>query len=273
MVQHIVKVMVLGETGMLGHMAKAVMNNVKDIEVIPAPQKRITDYDSLVEYVSDVMESDADFIVNALGVVKPRIKDVGVNNLYLINSVLPAMLYTNRGDKKIIHISSDCVWDGNISPDLNYDFYSKPNATDDYGKSKALGEVGDCVLRTSIIGPELNGQKRGLLMNLLTADEIQGWDHHKWSGVTTLELTKYIMRRINEFTTHGFVQKKLHLVGSPPVTKYELAMLINVVFELNKDVKFVSNEQTVNRAFASHVSPPLVEQLIELKKWMDDYEY
>lgn len=272
MVQHITKVMVLGETGMLGHVLKKVMENAPDIELVPAPTKRIVDYDSLTEYVHDVVSSDAKYIINALGVVKPRVKDVGTNMLYMINSILPAVLYQNRGDKVTMQISSDCVWSGTLEKG-RYDALSTPDAMDDYGKSKALGETGDYIYRTSIIGPELNGQRRGLLMNLLTADKIQGWNHHKWSGVTTLQLAKQILRDIQHLENDGIVYSKYQLIASAPLTKYDLAVLINVVFNLNKEVEFVDAEPIVNRAFYSDTrQPTMAEQLIELKQFMKEHE-
>jgi dTDP-4-dehydrorhamnose reductase len=58
---------------------------------------------------------------------------------------------------RLIHISTDCVFDGAKG---SYQEDEPTNATDLYGRTKALGEVtgpGCLTLRTSIIGRELSG--------------------------------------------------------------------------------------------------------------------
>ena len=60
-----------------------------------------------------------------------------------------------KRDKKLIHFSTDCVFDGKKGNYLDDD---KPDEKGIYGKSKAMGEIiskNTLVIRTSIIGREL----------------------------------------------------------------------------------------------------------------------
>ena len=59
---------------------------------------------------------------------------------------------SNMINSKIMHFSTDCVFDGKKG---NYNEDYLPNANDIYGMSKALGELNynnSLTLRTSIIG-------------------------------------------------------------------------------------------------------------------------
>ena len=81
-----------------------------------------------------------------------------------INSLLPHQLLnlSKKYSARMIHISTDCVFSGKVG---NYSENELPDPVDYYGKSKLLGEFYDpkhLVIRTSIIGHELN-TKRGLL--------------------------------------------------------------------------------------------------------------
>ena len=84
---------------------------------------------------------------------------------------------------KLIHISTDCVFDGKHG---NYSEDDIPNPQDIYGLSKYFGEVksDNCLtIRTSVIGPELkksqglyewfmkqNGEIKGYKKNLFFQD-------------------------------------------------------------------------------------------------------
>ena len=103
-----------------------------------------------------------DLLINAIGITK-HIKNKK-KNIYLINSTFPhyAKKIANNNNCKFIQISTDCIFDGNKG---NYKELDKPNAIDDYGISKARGEIVDKInltVRTSTIGHEIE-TKNGLL--------------------------------------------------------------------------------------------------------------
>ncbi len=85
-----------------------------------------------------------------------------------MNALLPPRLLAmcKVAGARLIHISTDCVFDGTRGMYRESDF---ADATDLYGRSKYLGELHDpqaVTLRTSIIGPEL-GTAHGLVGGFL----------------------------------------------------------------------------------------------------------
>ena len=95
---------------------------------------------------------------------------------------------------KHIHFSTDCVFDGKTG---NYNEKSNRNAKDNYGKYKALAEKkiknNTLIIRTSIIGHEIEGKKLSLLEWFLNNKKtISGYNYAYFSGLTTLEISKVI---------------------------------------------------------------------------------
>ena len=82
----------------------------------------------------------------------------------------------------------------------NYNEMATPDASDNYGKTKSLGEVyqnNTLTLRTSKIGPCLKNQNEELLdWFLKQKGTIKGYKNAIWNGVTTLELAKSIKKAI-----------------------------------------------------------------------------
>ena len=104
-----------------------------------------------------------DYIINGVGVLNKFVDANPSDGIYL-NSVFPHFLADciKDSDTKLIHISTDCVFEGTKGCYTEQDI---PDATSYYGRSKALGEVVDdknLTIRTSIIGTELKKNGIGL---------------------------------------------------------------------------------------------------------------
>ena len=127
-------------------------------------------------------------IINCIGCI-PQ-KQYSDEQFTSINTRFPheLSLFCQANDYGLIHISTNCVFRG------IQDRYLETNecdATDLYGKSKALGEpLYGITLRASIIGLERTTAS-GLLAWFLKNYEckIQGYLIQYWNGLTTLELT------------------------------------------------------------------------------------
>ena len=180
-------------------------------------------------------------IINCVGLIPHRKKEQSNEKYVVLNALLPQILdeLCKQNGCKLIHISTDCVFDG----EKHFGTYTEdsvPNARDMYGRSKALGEMIDStVIRTSIIGEELNN-KYSLLewVKSNKGGEINGFTNQRWSGVTCLTVAK-IMEKI--------VSEKLYWNGvrnleSTDVTKYELVSLINAVYDLGIKINPVEAE-------------------------------
>jgi len=273
------KAVVLGDTGMLGGMLKRVME-VHGIKVEGISRK-----DGLLVNPSYCMASllnkipaleDADYIVNCIGAIKPVFNDKSrLNEAIYTNACFPHDLVewndTFNIGAKIIHITTDCVFDG---VDGYYTESSPHNALDNYGKSKSLGESEDCmVLRTSIIGPEWGGNKRSLIEWFLSekGKTTNGYTNHIWNGLTTLEFSTMIC----DIMLRDLHSKELYHLYSNDVNKFELLTFINDTLELGIEVSPTEAAQSCNRTLRTRMNlnsllEPLgmYKMLEQQAKWM-----
>ena len=170
-----------------------------------------------------------DVVVNCVGVIKQLaaakdpIASISINALY---PHLLARAARARG-ARTIHISTDCVFDGVTG---GYTEGVLTNATDLYGRTKALGEIGGpgaLTVRTSIIGRELSGTS-GLVEWFLsrrggTADGYRG---AIFSGFTTAALSTILLRVIAEQPA----LEGLYHVSAPAIDKLALLGRLNEAF-------------------------------------------
>jgi dTDP-4-dehydrorhamnose reductase len=237
------KITVVGSRGMAGHVivkyleqqghtVTSVDRSVLDIEHGDVDQF----FDSL----------DADFVVNAVGLLVKDCID-RPDRAITINAWWPQYCAhrLKNTTTKLIHLSTDCVFDGRRGNYFEADKHTETNA---YGRSKSFGEINnnkDITFRMSIIGPELkNGT--GLLNWVLTnkEHELPGWDNAWWNGITTLQLAKCIDRYINNPVITGVY----HLVNNDVrINKYDLLCKINAVYELGKKIVRTQGPKTVNK--------------------------
>jgi dTDP-4-dehydrorhamnose reductase len=241
--------LILGGDGMLGHQLMAVLGVRNEVRctlrrniAAYARHGRFShdnawfdvdarDQDRLLEIVG---EFRPEVIVNAVGVVKQRPEALDVIASLEINAVLPHRLAVlcKAAGARLVHVSTDCVFDGK---DGGYTEDSPPNATDLYGMSKRLGEVGDAdclTLRTSIVGLELS-RKTGLLEWFLAEQgPVRGFRKAVFSGLTTTELSRVIDRLIRE---HPQASGLWHVSGDP-IDKHTLLTIVRDEFGLSTEI-------------------------------------
>lgn len=187
-----------------------------------------------------------DVIINCAGVIKPYIKVddyLSINRAIKINSIFPYDLYNFFKNKKIFQIATDCTYDGNKG---NYSEEIKHNPTDEYGKTKSLGEVSGINffnIRCSIIGREIHSKNSFLewvLGQNKKKNTINGFTNHRWNGLTTdtyAELIKTIIFKEIK------IPNKLHLIPRDKVSKYVLIKNIIQQFNLDNISLLKSNKQ------------------------------
>lgn len=254
------KVLILGASGMLGHMLLDVMSQREDLIV----RGTIRRYDSLTESFfkkhnynlflnisADNIDSikfivkdfKPDIIINAIGIIKQIKEASNAINSISVNSLFPHILCDMFSEFcRIIHISTDCVFDGEVG-DYNED--DNPTPTDLYGRSKLLGELTtykNCVtLRTSIIGHELK-TKFGLLEWFINQEgkSVKGFSGAIFSGFPVLELEKIIHDHVIPNDLKG-----LFHVSAYPINKFDLLNIIKSEYgldiQIDKDTSFVIN--------------------------------
>ena len=276
------KVVILGSSGMLGHVVYRYLEerghnvlgvsrtsvegiNSVEIDVWRKPEK-------LEKFL---LEDRPEVIINCIGVLIKESANHPTLAIYL-NSLLPhtlSDLCTGLG-AKLIHISTDCVFNGEKGPYTEKDF---PTETNWYGRTKALGELNnesDLTLRTSIIGPDLDSEGAGLF-NWFSKQKgsISGYTDVFWNGITTLECAKQIEKIITENIE---LSGLYHLTTPEAISKYDLLKVVQRIFgpfhiQILPLEKIKQNKVLVNtRKDYNPKIPQYEKQLRELKKFMKE---
>lgn len=272
--------MILGGVGMLGHVLLNKLNESKAFEVYDITRNKeerinnfecdVTNFNSLFEIIKEIKPK---YIVNCIGVlIKRSIQDP--SNAILINALLPHKLvqFSKSINTKIIHISTDCVFDGSKGNNIETD---SKNAQDTYGLSKSLGEIIDeknLTLRTSIIGPELKNNGEGLFSWFINQKgEVNGFTESIWGGVTTLILSEVIIKSIKDDLT-GLI----HVTNGVPISKFNLLSLIKEKFNLT-DIKLISvpgkkSDKSLKTNYNYFHIPTYEEMITEMREfYLENY--
>jgi dTDP-4-dehydrorhamnose reductase len=279
------KVLILGATGMLGSCLDEYLGGISSISVERTSRDASLGKPFDAEVFLEEPEKyswlrDFDYILNAIGIIKPYCKEndhLGCARAMRINALFPRALagFVRGTSVKVIQIATDCVFSGKTG---SYDELAPHDATDTYGKSKSLGEIiTDHMLhiRCSIIGREKKS-KLSLLEWFLAQPKgstVQGYDHHLWNGVTTLQFAQLCERIIvgQHFESLRAESPIHHFIPNETVTKYQLLKLFAEVFEHPVTIQRIQrSSDAVNRTLSTKYSSltkifPESEQIEALK--------
>lgn len=271
------KVLVIGSTGMLGHVVKKYLIDKKyDVYETTRNQTNKYYFDALenIKKIEEIIDSiKPDFVVNCIGILNKKAEDYP-SQAILVNSYFPHYLdeMSEKYNYKLIHISTDCVFSGHDGGSYKED--SPKTATTVYGTSKALGEINNnrsLTLRTSIIGPDTNPNGIGLFEWFMKQkDEVHGFRKAFWSGVTTIELAKQIEIAMNSNLTGLY-----HITNGQKINKYDLLTIIKDVFD--KDIKIIPDDNyscdkslVVTREDYKFNIPSYHQMIVEMKEWIEN---
>lgn len=248
------KILILGATGMLGHtlfyyfsknleyIVYGTERNDENVDKFFSPEfvKRIIPgVDALnIESVENVIKKiNPDVVINCIGIIKQLQESKDPILSISINSLFPHQLADICTDCKsrLIHISTDCVFDGKKGNYMDNDF---ADSDDLYGRTKFLGEVdysNAVTLRTSIIGHELKGKLSLIDWFLAQEGEVKGFDKAIYTGFPTIEFASIM----DKYVIHDSSLKGLYHVSSDPISKYELLKLVAKIYK--KDIIIYSD--------------------------------
>lgn len=278
------KVLILGATGMLGYSLFSNLSEYENLDVFGSVRtiKGIEnyyqdDFNKLIFNVdineidtvnSAIKQLNPDVVINCIGIIKQnKVVNEYVTNIQY-NALFPHQLadICNSFGAKLIHFSTDCVFDGKKG---RYTESDTPTATDLYGKTKQLGEVvygNHLTIRTSIIGHELKSNVSLIDWFLNESGSVNGYSHAIFSGFPTCYIAKIIAEYIlGDDNIHGL----MHL-SSEPIDKYSLLRLVAGTY--HKDINIVNYpdfkiDRSLNSSFfqsKTKISIPDWSELIQL---------
>jgi len=281
------KALILGSTGMLGHILFNILEKSKKFELFDISYRNKLNSNTIICDVTETRELEKiiykikpDIIINCVGILLNR-SEINSANTIFINSYLPHFLKNicEGINCKTIQISTDCIFSGSRG---EYNENDIPDAFDLYGRSKMLGEIinkNDLTIRTSIIGPELKKEGTGLF-NWFTSQrgDINGFSNVYWGGVTTIVLAKKILTCIIENKTGLY-----HLTNGNKISKYSLLCLMAEFFPIKnlkiKEIKFKRSDKSLKsiKKDFNHDVLSYREMIEEMKKYIEinknDYHF
>ncbi|MCX6432192.1 MAG: sugar nucleotide-binding protein [Actinobacteria bacterium] len=288
------RTLVLGGGGMLGHKLTQVLGTRGEVWATatggPAdvahftgiPSQRVLPHFDVLDdaQLRDALDSvRPDVVVNAVGLVKQSqlIADHVLTDA--MNVSLPRRIAREATSRSIrmVHFSTDCVFSGKSGGYVESDV---PDADDDYGRSKALGEteLGDAlVIRTSAIGREIR-HFHGLVEWLLRqpGGQVPGFSEAYWSGLPTITFARLVGELME--TAPGLTGT-YHL-ASNRINKFDLLQWINEalgspwavvpVAEPALDRSLDGSRLVADSGIRIPVWPDLVEELVRDSRRHDE---
>ncbi len=179
------KIILFGSNGMLGTYIKTYFSN-KNIELICITRNEfeVTSYNisKLEDYLIKYNIDKNTCIINCIGLIQQCINDRDINDYY-ISIIFPNFLtkICNKYNPNIICSTTDYIFNGKKGNYNEIDFHDEINI---YSISKLIGEPTNAtVIRTSIIGEEIDNKNSFLEFVKNTNNEIHGWNNNYWIGI------------------------------------------------------------------------------------------
>lgn len=238
------KILVLGHNGMLGNCVYKYLSSLKNIDAFKVNGRWPKD-----NFLTEIVNMDVDYVINCIGAIPQRTED------FVINYDLPIWLDKNL-ECRVIHPGTDCEMDN--------DYYgiSKVNASD-YVKHSGIRTK---IIKTSIIGHELNTSNSLLDWFLNSKESVSGYTKAMWNGNTTLEWAKTcvdLMKNWNSYPIENVIQSNC-------ISKFSLLQEISKVYE--KEIEIKSNESVVaNKCLVGGMQTSSIG--VQLKELRDFYGY
>jgi dTDP-4-dehydrorhamnose reductase len=251
------KILIFGSSGQLGTQLVNLLRN--DYSVISINHKDL-DFNKFYLIEDIILKNNPDMIINCAAITEVDICEVDMKNSYNVNSeavkhILRPLKITNS---YFINISTDYVFDGLKG---NYTENDLPNPINYYGLTKLLGDIysssydNSLIIRTSGVflnkGFPVFVYKNLMENNMVTA--IPGY----YSPISAYNLARAI-KEILPLNKVGI----LNIAGNR-TSRYELAVKISELFNLNKNIRENPVELRAKRPFDSSLNIENAKKLID----------
>ena len=223
------KILVLGENGFLGSYFRKLMG-LSGVRIVPERKihQRIHDIKDFETLSKSFPETDV--IVNCIALTNINKCELEPLNAEWTNAILPGLIsnYCVENDIKLIHISTDAVFDGS-SPFATEETATNPLSV--YGQTKLQGEKNvlrgnksAIIVRTNFFGCSPKGDS--FAEQILLAKDLE----KSLIGYTDIYFTPTHARnvitaslKLAENNHEGI----FHIVGSERISKYDFAMRLS----------------------------------------------
>ena len=249
-------ILIIDSSGMAGHVISKYLGNLDKYKISNlACDPLCNSYENYIDVYDrellheKIKKSKPDVIINCLRILIEE-SETDVDKAIYFNSFIPHYLSKigTEINAKVIQLSTDCVFSGKKGSYNEDDFKDGENV---YARTKALGELNnerDLTLRTSFIGPNINGRNEELFhWFLMQSGEINGYSNAYWTGITTLELAKSIDKAI-DLNLIGLY----HLVPNEKISKFDLLTIIKNIWG-KKDISInKSNNKFIDKSLVDN---------------------
>jgi dTDP-4-dehydrorhamnose reductase len=274
------KILILGSSGMIGRTMFHVLAQRSEWQVYGSVRSKVFEGSTPGTVVTAIDLTNQDHLENLFGQIRPDIllncagltKHLPDGNAPIpaltMNALLPHRLaqLCEIAKARLIHVSTDCVFSGAVG---NYMEQDVTDASDVYGRTKALGEVitnNALTLRTSTIGHEY-GTRLGLLEWFLAQSKCNGFRHAIFSGLPSVEFA----RVVRDIVIPDLSLTGLYHVGGSPIDKLtllqeiariykkEVEIIVDETFRINRSLN--TNKFAAATGYRSPAWPELIEAM------------
>lgn len=272
------KIIIIGVTGMLGYSLFKNMTDFSHLDVygtvrslkgkekffVGIENKLIKGVDAteISTIEKAIRKVKPDVVINCIGLIKQHSISKQHIDSITINGLLPHQLANlcNKYSCKLIHFSTDCVFDGSKGMYTEEDL---ADASDLYGKSKSIGEVDyapHLTIRTSIIGHELSTNVSLVDWFLSQDSTVLGFSGAIFSGLPTCVISQLLVSKIlPDKNITG-----LYHLSAEPINKMNLLTIIARIYE--NGIKVIeSAELKIDRSLNSVKLRNLLD--LEIPSW------
>lgn len=271
------RVLLTGSNGLLGQAVTSIFSRESDIELIQtsAEEKSYLDYGypyktldiTVKEDVKKIIEFyEPEIVINCAAYTNVDKCETEREFSWKINvdGVKNLIIAARRSDSKIIHFSTDYIFDGKNGP---YSEVSVPNPISFYGREKLASEnaivtsdVKYTVIRTLVLYGIGNNVKPNFALWML--EELR---NNRPVNIVTDQISNVTMIDDLAFGTLKIVEKGCtgiyNIAGSDILSRFDFAMKMCEVFNLNKELVIPITTASLNQP----APRPLKSGLITLK--------
>jgi dTDP-4-dehydrorhamnose reductase len=287
------RILITGASGMLG---ATLVNKWQDrFEVFGTgksnflnnPAKKYMEFDLLNESYKDLIKwSSPDIVLHCAALTDVDYCEENPTNTFHVNSEPLDKFLKVDSNIKVIFISSDAVFDGNIHLASERTLCSPINV---YGQSKKKGEDylsklenKHLSVRTTILGKNINYTKQGLLEWMINSLK-NGKKITLFNDVIFTPITIWRLAKELESVIENDLSGVIHIAGKEPISKYEFGLKLCKVLDLDSnlikngnlsDLKLKakrSKDQSLNSSLyqieTDHSLPSIDDSLKEISKY------